>query len=104
MAPKAKRARTERRQADRSLRKEVTVRQRLTAAAPGGAPDRPLVVSSASVIDGRARSLPCAQCGGELELRHHAAAGAHSRVVKLVCRLCHTARQVWFRIEPALAN
>jgi hypothetical protein len=86
------------------LRKEVNVRQRLTAAAPGGAADRPLVVSSAAVVDGRARSEPCIQCGGELDLRNHSAEGATLRLVTLVCRLCHTPRSIWFRIESTLAN
>jgi hypothetical protein len=99
-----KRARTARREADRTLRKDVKTRQRLVEAAPGGAADRPLTVRSTSVIEVEARSLPCVQCGGELDLRQHAASGPLLRVVKLVCRICHTPREVWFRVEPALAN
>jgi hypothetical protein len=101
--PKKKRPRSQRRDTERALRKEVGVRQRLVAAGPGGAPDRPLVVASASVIEGQARSIPCIQCGGQLDLQQHAAA-AGLRQVKLICRLCHAPREIWFRIEAAAAN
>jgi hypothetical protein len=104
LPPRPKRPRSERRQAERALRKDIGARQRLAAAGPGGAADRPLVVSSASVIEGRARSVPCIQCGGELDLRQHGAEGATLRLVKLVCRLCHAPRELWFRIEPPAAN
>ena len=104
MAGKPKRERNDRRAAERTLRKEVNVRQRLISAAPGGGADRPLVVSSASIVEGSARSEPCAHCGGELDLRSHAAEGPTLRVVTLVCRLCHAPRALWFRIEPVRAN
>jgi hypothetical protein len=107
VAGKPKRARSERRAQERALRKDVREREKLAAAAPGGAPERPLVVSSASVIEGRARSLPCPQCGGTLDLESHGAAvaaGALLRPVTVVCRLCHTRRRIWFRIEVPLAN
>ncbi|HEY0705331.1 MAG TPA: hypothetical protein VGG33_00950 [Polyangia bacterium] len=104
MAPKPKRGRSERRSAERALRKEVNVRQRLVASAPGGAADRPLTVSSVAVVDGRARSEPCVHCGGELDLRSHQAQGPTLRLVTLICRLCHAPRSIWFRIESTLAN
>src|SRR5206468_3818445 len=89
---RAKRSRTERREAERALRKEVAARERLAAAAPGGARDRPIVVASASLVESVARSTPCIQCGGQLELRDHAAppdGRGRLRVARLVCRLCH---------------
>jgi hypothetical protein len=104
---KPKRSRTERREAERALRKEVVARERLAAAAPGGAADRPLVVATVSVIESMARSTPCIQCGGELELRDHAApasAGGKLRRCRLVCRLCHAPRELWFSIEPPLLS
>ena len=104
LPPKPKRPRTERREAARALRKDIGARQRLVAAGPGGAADRPLLVASASVIEGRARSVPCIQCGGELDLRQHSAEDATLRLVKLVCRLCHAPRELWFKIEPPAAN
>jgi len=62
-----------------------------------------LRVTSASVIEVRARATPCLVCGGELDLQAHVAdgpAGAATRRVELVCRRCHDTRQLWFRIEP----
>jgi hypothetical protein len=106
--PKPKRPRSERRAADRGLRKEIDAREKLAAAAPGGAAAHPLVVSSAAVIEGRAGSTPCPQCGGQLDLqRHDAVAGARAgsdRVVRLTCRLCHTPRLIYFRIQAPQAN
>jgi hypothetical protein len=104
---KPKRSRTERRQAERALRKEVVARERLAAAGPGGARDRAIAVPSASVIDGLARSTPCVQCGGELELRDHAAppdGGGKLRVCRLICRRCHAPRELWFRVEEPLPS
>ena len=102
--PKNKRPRSERRAALRAQRKDIGARQRLVAAGPGGAKDRPLVVSSASVVEGRARAVPCIQCGGELDLQQHAAPEATLRRVLLVCRLCHAPREIWFRIDAPVAN
>lgn len=104
---KPKRARSERRQAERALRKEVVLRERLATVEPGGSRERAIVVSSASVVEGHARSIPCIQCGGELDLRTHAAAPdgeGKVRIVHLVCRLCHTPRDLWFRIERPLLS
>jgi hypothetical protein len=109
MAPamSKRRPRTERRERERDLRKQVREREKLAATAPGGAPDRPLVVTSASVIEGTARATPCVQCGGELIFGDHSAetrAGHPLRLVRLVCRLCHAPRTLWFRIESPLPS
>jgi hypothetical protein len=107
VAKKPKRARTERREQERGLRKEVRAVERLASQAPGGAPDRPLVVTSAAVIEVQARSTPCPQCGGTLDLRRHDAvveAGQSLRVVELLCRLCHAPRRLYFRVDAPLAN
>jgi hypothetical protein len=104
---KPKRSRTDRRAAERALRKEVVERERLAALAPGGRRDRPIVVATVSVIESMARSTPCVQCGGELELKEHAAPAdgqGRVRVMRLVCRLCHAPREIWFAIEEARAN
>jgi hypothetical protein len=104
--PKPKRPRSERREADRALRKEIAAREKLASGAPGGALGHPLVVASAAVIDGRARSTPCPQCGGELDLQRHDAGPGQGdvRVVRLTCRLCHTPRTLYFRIEAPRDN
>jgi hypothetical protein len=102
-----KRSRTERREAERVLRKEVVVREKLAATAPGGARDRPLVVVSASVIESMARSTPCVQCGGELSLQDHAAPAdgqGRLRVCRMICRLCHAPRELWFTVETPLPS
>ena len=105
--PKPKRSRTERREAERALRKEVVAREKLAASAPGGAPDRPIVVATVSVIESMARSTPCVQCGGELELRDHAAPAefrGELRRVRGVCRQCHTPREIWFEIRAPMLS
>jgi hypothetical protein len=103
--PKPKRPRSERREADRTLRREIEAREKLALAAPGGGLQHPLVVATAAVIEGRARSTPCPHCGGELELKRHDAAPVPDvRVVQLICRLCHTPRRLYFRIEAPRVN
>ena len=104
---KPKRSRTERRAAERALRRDVVGRERLAQAGPGGARDRAIVVASVSVIESLARSTPCVQCGGELELRDHAApadGGGKLRRVTAVCRVCHAPRELWFRVEEKLPS
>ena len=104
---RAKRSRTQRRETERALRKEVVARERLAAAAPGGARDRPIAVVSASLVESIARSTPCIQCGGELDLRDHAAppdGSGRLRLARLVCRLCHAPREIWFSIETPLPS
>jgi hypothetical protein len=101
---KPKRSRTERREVERALRKEVVARQRLAVSAPGGAPDHPLTVVSASVIESQARSTPCIQCGGTLDLQSHDAPPGGLRRCRLVCRLCHAPRELWFRVETPLPS
>jgi hypothetical protein len=102
--PRPKRSRTARRETERALRRGVRERERLAALAPGGAPDRPLVVVSASLVEGQAQSTPCVQCGGELTLQSHTAPAAQLRRVHLVCRRCHAPRELWFRLEPVLPS
>ena len=96
-----------RRQRERELRKSVRQIARAALAAPGGAPARPLNVASAAVIDGRARSLSCMQCGGELEPRGDRASSTARgvlREIEMACRRCHAPRTLWFLIAPSGAN
>lgn len=105
--PKPKRSRTERRELQRSLRKEVQAVEKLAAKAPGGARDRPIPVVSASVVEPTARSTPCVQCGGELLLKDHAAptdGQGRLRVCHLVCKQCHAPREIWFSVEMPLPS
>jgi len=64
-------------------------------------------VTSAAVVETHARSTPCPQCGGDLELRSDRATSTTRgllRELALVCRLCHAPRTLWFRIRPPSAN
>jgi hypothetical protein len=104
---KPRRARTARREAERELRKDVHRREKLAEAAPGGSPEHALTVTSASVVEGRARSIPCVQCGGTLDIEAHDAevrGGEVLRVVRVICRLCHVRRRIWFRVEAPLVS
>jgi hypothetical protein len=101
------RPRRKQREQERALRKEVRRTEKLAGELPGGAPDRPIDVGSASVVEGKARSTPCVQCGGELDLRHDRATSTARgilREIALLCRRCHAPRTLWYRILPPAAN
>jgi hypothetical protein len=101
------RARTQRRQDERSLLKQARDRERLARREPGGVAESPIVLESASQVEAHARSLPCTQCGGELRVEEHLArfVGERSlRLVRLSCPSCGAEREVWFRLAPPLPN
>jgi hypothetical protein len=101
------RERRARRQRERDLRKSVRQLERVATGAPGGAATHPLNVASAAVIDGRARSVPCVQCGGELEPgddRASSTARGVLRELEMTCRRCHAPRRLWFLIASSAAN
>jgi hypothetical protein len=101
------RPRRKRRDQERALRKQVHRTEALATELPGGSPELPIEVASASVVEGKARTTPCVQCGGALDLRgDHATSTARGvlRELALVCRLCHAPRTLWFRIAPPAAN
>jgi hypothetical protein len=107
VSSKPKRARTARREQQRQLKKGVEQRERLASAAPAGSPEQALSVSSASVVEIRARAIPCPQCGGAFDVEAHDAdvrGGDLLRVVRVSCRLCHARRKLWFKVEPPLTN
>jgi hypothetical protein len=90
-----------------AARAQVRERERLAALLPGGAPDRPIEVASAAVVEVRARSIPCPQCGGELDVGEHGATthdGDALRVVDARCRRCGAPRTLYFRLTVALPN
>ena len=104
---KKERPRATRRARARELVKEVRDRERLVALEPGGASERPREAASASVVEPLARSTPCHQCGGQLEVDEHAALaheGELLRVVRATCRRCHARRTIWFRLAAPRAN
>jgi len=101
------RERKTRREQERALRKTVQRLERAAAALPGGAPGNPVTVSSAAVVETRARATPCALCRGDLELRGDRATSTPRGVLgelQAVCRRCHAPRTLWFLIAPSLAS
>lgn len=101
------RPRRKRREQEREIRKRVRRTEQAARDLPGGSPDLPIDVASASVVEGAARATPCIQCGGDLELRGDGATSTGRGVLReiaLVCRRCHAPRTLWFRIAPVGAN
>jgi len=109
-AKKAPRPRTLRRAAANDVRKLGRKLDRLEEELPGGSPSRPVVVTSASVVEVRARAERCLVCEGELTLRAHEAERSapatrgQIRRVDLTCASCRRPRSLWLRIEPPAAN
>lgn len=110
--PSAKRERTVRREAERTGVKLAQARLELASLEPGGSPDRPIEVSSASVVEPHASSLECAACGGPSRVEEHSAvtvpdkAGTPRslRVARVRCTCCSVVRQIYFKIAAALPN
>jgi hypothetical protein len=100
-----KRPRTKRREQERALRKGVRRIAALGKDLAGGAPENAIDVTSASVIESKARATACLQCEGALELHQDRATSTpHGlmRELALRCQRCHAPRTLWFRIvSPA---
>src|SRR5512132_459759 len=99
---KKPRARAVRRQLEREAAKLTRAKERLAELEPGGAPDRPIEVASASQVEPEARSRLCARCDGELLLDEHTAEtiGAERlRVARLSCPRCGARRALYFRLH-----
>jgi hypothetical protein len=107
MVKKPPRARSQRRQHERELRKGVRKIEAMARALPGGSPDAPIDVAASSLVELQARDARCPQCDGQLDLRGDRAESTPRGVLRelaLMCRLCHAPRTLWFRVAPALAN
>ena len=103
-----KRSRTERREREREAVKLAKARLKLAALEPGGAPDRPIDVESASTIEVHARSSPCASCGNHgVRVEEHTAENIGERrlrVVAVMCPRCGVRRDVYYRIGSSLLS
>lgn len=102
-----KSARNQRRARERAQAKLVARRQRLAALEPGGSPERPLDVESASLIEVRAEATPCLRCEGRPRVDEHRAETAGEqrlRVVTVRCSRCGEQRIFYFRIVPRLLD
>ena len=98
---KPKRERTARREAARRAERLGRAREQLFVREPGGAPDRPIEVDSAAVVEIRARSVRCPRCQGEQAVEEHSAVspgGNRLREVRLGCQQCGARRSLWFRL------
>ena len=90
--------RTARRADERAARQLVRDREKLAALSAGGAPEHPIQVGSAAVVEVRIGALPCPQCAGAYRLVEHRSAGPGLRAVDVVCRTCGVPRTLWFRL------
>lgn len=100
-------ARAQRREAERATEKLMRDREKLASLEPGGAPERPIEISSASEVEVVARSMPCARCGSEVRVDEHLAetiGASRLRVAKVACSFCGARRAVYFRIRASLPN
>jgi len=101
VSTKRKRPRTARREDERASAKLADAREKLASLEPGGTPHRPVLVSSASVVEPHAGSMPCARCGGPLRVVEHSARevdGARLRLVDARCATCGARRAIWFQL------
>lgn len=101
------RPRTNQRAAKRGEDKLFVLREKLAQLEPGGSEENPITVSSASVIEPRAESLPCLRCEENVRVDSHEtrpARGGHVRVLELACKACGEERTVFFRVEQAVLN
>jgi hypothetical protein len=99
-----KRPRSERRSLARETQKELERRRKLFQSLPGGSAEHPLQVASASVIETRAQSIPCALCQAACVVRSHTATALGQRrlrVVTLGCRGCGEPQVAYFEILQA---
>lgn len=105
--PKKKRARTVRRAIERELGALADAREKLARISDGGAPERPLTVASASIVEPRALALGCARCEGELRVESHDALSTPQgalRRVRARCRGCGAIREIWLQIVVSLPS
>jgi ribosomal protein S27AE len=96
-----RRPRTVRRELTRAQQRLAVQREKLFALEGGGSAERPLEVSSSSVVEVHARRTLCPRCDASHEIEEHAAttiSGVRLRQVRLRCRQCGTRRSLWFRL------
>jgi hypothetical protein len=88
--------------------KLAKARLKLAALEPGGAPDRPIEVESASTIEVHAQSTPCASCGNlGVRVEEHTAetiGERRLRVVAVLCPRCGVRRDVYYRIASSVLS
>jgi hypothetical protein len=104
---RAARPRTELRELERQQEKLWHAREKLALLEPGGTPERPLDVRSASVVEARAEAEPCLRCGQPVRCEEHTVLKTRNglvRVTKLRCPSCAATRELYFRILESFLN
>lgn len=107
VAKKKLSARAARRADDRAAEKLGRDLDRLALLSPGGGPDRPIRLDSASQVEVTARGTPCHRCQGALRVEEHAAetvGGARLRVARVRCAVCGARRDIWFQLAGESLN
>ena len=107
MAKKKLSARAARRAAVRSNEKLVRDLERLWLLSPGGSPERPIDLVSASQVETQASSTPCPLCEGALRVEEHAAVtvgASRLRVTHMICQACGARRSIYFRLGSPLPS
>jgi hypothetical protein len=95
------RARTEQRELARGRERLYEARAKLAGLEPGGSAERPLQVSSASIVERRAEAEPCLRCDGPVRVDEHTTLSTHHgllRVVTVRCPSCATLRTFYVQI------
>ncbi len=107
MSKKPKTERSARRAAERAREKLGLQRTRLARLDAGGAPDRPIEVASASLVEVRAEAEPCLYCDEPVRTVEHRAEVIDERRLRVAvvrCGHCGRERIVYFRIGTVLAS
>jgi hypothetical protein len=103
MAKKSTRARAVRRVERRRHADLVKDKERLAHLEVGGSAERPIAISTASLVEPDARARPCPLCEGALRVDEHAAE-AGLRVVHASCTRCGVRRRLYYRIDAPAFN
>ncbi len=101
------RLRTEERERARQREKLYESRTKLALLEPGGSAERPLDVTSASVVESRAQAEPCLRCLQPMRAVDHTTAESPNgllRKVMLECRDCGAQRYLFLRIVGSYLN
>jgi hypothetical protein len=101
--PRGKRSRTLLRALSRQAEKLAEKREKLARLEPGGSPERPLEIPSASVVEARAEREPCFACDKPVRCTEHRVQGG-LRVAVVTCRECGRERTHYFRLASPTLN
>lgn len=87
------------RQAVIASEKLTQARSKLLELEPGGTPERPLEVATASVIEPKARAVHCPRCDEPFDVTNHEVEAGRLRRTTVQCRQCGGTRSLWFRVN-----